>query len=475
MDENGHGHVGNDIEKGARKTAQAAKTAVQAGKAIAKAAAGDYVGAAKDALKSEGLRKFIIILVCLSLLMTILIFFAAPMAIYEGIKAYTDTIRERWLEAYYESNSNRLFAAIKATLSGAWDIISDFWDLATSGVTQNSSTSTDTDQMTSDDITVLGPQTSLIAVYTKKIDAVINKMTARSDMIQASINASANGSLYDTNTINGWIYNYLYCNRDYGKYAYLSDTRNVYYSGVSVTTAAQKMTKREAVKIIALYSAMYNQDMDLIKPYSLMKWLGYYSATSATPVSFLVGDAVYCGVTGWQGEFMPMYLMEEALVNEAGDYSRYMAPAADVLLVVASDPLASLSPLVQQVEDTKLVPYTAYGYKYTWRLMDDATYASYYPGKYTNAKAYLTYIPSWTMYPEEFYRGDLTYTSNIRSAYNNGQLKWHYVKDYCYYTDYYTETVYDYYISYSFNASISVRSSDTIAKLAGFYEKVKTP
>lgn len=471
--ENQSGSVSQDIEQGTRKAVEAGKTAAQAGKAIGKAAAGDVAGAIKDVASSEGLRKFVAVILCISVLFTILIFFAAPMAIYEGVKAYFDTLKERWLEEYYGANTGRALAALKATLSGAWDIIKDFWNMATAGLTKNDTQTEDTDKMTGDDITIMGPKNSLVSVYTKKLQACIDKIQARENQIESSIYASANGSIYDTGTINGWIYNNLYNARDYWTYANLADTRYVNYAGVTVTSGSQPMTMREAVKVVALYSAMYNCDVDLIKPYSLMKWLGYYTG-GGIPMNFTVGNAVTCSVRGWEGEFMPMYLVEEFIKN-GGDYKRYQCPAADILLIVSSDPLASLTP---HVEKTKIVRYeheTGYGYGPQYRLMSAATYRNW--SRY-QASAGANYGPNATSVPycryyselQPYYRGSLSYSSMI-NAYNAGTLDWYMVYDYYYYDKVKEIIEYDYTLSYTMNASVSLRSADTIAKLAGFYEK----
>lgn len=473
--ENNSGSVSSDLQQGAQKAVSAGRAAAQAGKVATKAASGNWVGAAKEAAQSEGLRRTIAVILCISLLFTILIFFAAPMAIYEGVKAYCDTLRERWLEEYYGANTGRALAALKATFSGAWDIIKDFWNTTISGITLNDDGVKDTDDMTSDDITVMGPSESLVNVYTKKLDACINKIGAREKMIENAIYASANGSTSDTGTINGWIYNYLYSLRDYWTYANLEDTRYVNYAGVTVTSGSQPMTRREAVKIIALYSAMYNCDVNLIQPYSLMKWLGYYDGSAATPMYFTVGDAVTCAVKGWRGDFMPMYLVEESIVNEDGDYSHYQCPAVDILLVVTSDPLASLVPHVEKTEYRRIEYEPRWDYGPQWRLMSADTYnswSSYYDSHSITYKNEARAVPnceySYQLY--NYYRGGLNYYGMI-DAYNSGALGWYVVYDYYTYLEPVEIIEFDYTLSYTLNASVSLRSADTIAKLAGFYEK----
>lgn len=469
MDENGNGHVGDDIEKGARAAQQVAKSAATAGKAIGKAAAGDVVGAATDVLKDEGFRRIIAVILISSFLLTFMIFFAAPMALYEGVKGYFDTIRERWLEDYYTSNGSRGIAALKATLSGAWDIIRDGWDAIVSGPPHNDSGRQDTDEMSPADIQVMGPRDALESVYEKKIDACVEKLDARADMILSAIRASVNAPATNPGTVNGWVYSNLFLARDYPSYAALPDTRNVTYRGVTLSEMAQPMSRRAAVRCIAIYSAMYNSTPEMIKPYALMKWLGYYNG-SAPDVSFVVGDAVYCSVKGWSGDFLPMYLLEEMQMNKKQDYSRYMCPAADVLLVVTSDPLAYLEPSVSKTEIPHIETRTGYGLQ--WRLMSNETYQSwpFYNVEITTEGNPGVYFPYCTDNYQrwQYYRGPLDY-EGMCAAYAAGELVWCQVYDW--YTYQITVIEYDYELTYSFNAGVTVRDPKTIYKLAGFYER----
>lgn len=471
MDEKDNSHIGTDIEKGMRSAASTARAISSAGKAVGKAAGGNMVGAAAEVLKNESLRKFLAVLLLMSFLLTFMIFVAAPMSLYEGIKGYCETIRDRWLADYYSSNQNRAIAALTATFTGAWDIVCDIWNAATSGLPQNDVGMPDKDVMTSDDIRVLGPREALSNVYQKKIDACVDKLNARAEMLMSAVQSSAAGPASDPNTINGWVYSNLFLGRDCPYYDSLSDTHNVTYAGVHANTSTQPLSRREAVRVMSVYSAMYNCNAELIQPYALMKWLGYYSG-GAPSVYFVVGDAVTCAVKGWNGDFMPMYLVEEQRENKDADYSGYQCAAADILLTVTSDSLFGLEPEVKKTEVRR--EELRSGYARQWRLMSADTFSTWPAYDPSCGLPYLEDMhspyPACTSDSERwmYYRGGLDFVG-MCEANAAGELMWCLVDDYCVYTE--TVIEYDYELSYSFNAGVSVRNAKAIYDLAGFYER----
>lgn len=471
MEEEKNGTVSSDLENGLRKANQVARNAKRIASAAAKAAGGNYIGAAKDALQSGAVRKSIAVLLIMAFLLTFITFFAAPLTLYEGVKSYGETVRERWLEAYYASDSNRALAALRATLSGSWDIISDIWGAVLRQVTKNDPVTQDADEMTADDIALFGSKESLRSVYVRKLDAVCGKLKARSEMIREAIEASASGSVNNAGTINGWVYQKLFCVRDYAQYGYLEDTRNVIYGGVQTSVSTQNLKQRDAVKLIGLYSAMYNCNPDLIRPYALIKWLGYYDGGAGTPASFSVGDAVSCSVAAWRGDFMPMYLMEEERNNPDQDYSANKCAAADILLYVSSSPLGTLTPMVQKEEIQTQTYELREGFAPQWRLMSPETYASW--GNYANGEMPASWPDTGSEYGRwTAYRGPLSY-EEMCTAYAAGELGWYVVMDYCTYWEPVVIIEYDYTLTYLFSASVSVRSTEAISRLAGFYEKTE--
>ena len=77
--------ISNDVSSAARAGVSAARTAISVGKAAGKAAAGDVAGAAIELAKDENIRKIILVIVCISFFLNVVIFFAVPLALYEGI------------------------------------------------------------------------------------------------------------------------------------------------------------------------------------------------------------------------------------------------------------------------------------------------------------------------------------------------------------------------------------------------------
>lgn len=440
--------MSNDITSAARAGASAARTAISVGKAAGKAAAGDVAGAAIELAKDENIRKIILVIVCISFFLNVVIFFAVPLALYEGIIGISQVIAEKWEEVKYSYNDGNFFSACSAIFNGSIDTlkeiggaIANIWNSVFASQTKNDEVDTDKDPLTDNDMKVLGDDSSSKEVYEKKITACINKFDARAGQIEKSITASASGSRTDTSTINGYIYQNLFL-LEKERLESLEDTGTVSYGGVEASISKIGLSKREAVNLIALYSTLYNTSDSNVKPYALLKWLGYYDNGEGEAISFTVGNAVSCSVPAWKGDFMPAYLVQESLDNPDGDYERYKAPATDVMLMVSSVDFDNMEPVIQKEE--RIIEEVQPGSGGYWKAMTE---------KQANRLG--------LMYE---YRDDMP--ARTPEMYQRNQY-WYWIVQ-----DEVVETVkYDYTLSYSFTCNISVRSTDAITKLAGLYEK----
>ena len=81
----------------ARKAAEAAKAAKSVkttAKAVGKAAAGDYVGAAKDVLKDENLRLIVFVAVILVIVLPIMMFSLVPNVLFLPVESAYNSVRD---------------------------------------------------------------------------------------------------------------------------------------------------------------------------------------------------------------------------------------------------------------------------------------------------------------------------------------------------------------------------------------------
>ena len=155
--------ISNDVSSAARAGVSAARTAISVGKAAGKAAAGDVAGAAIELAKDENIRKIILVIVCISFFLNVVIFFAVPLALYEGIIGISQVIAEKWEEVKYSYNDGNFFSACSAIFNGSIDTlkeiggaIANIWNSVFASQTKNDEVDTDKDPLTDNDMKVLG-------------------------------------------------------------------------------------------------------------------------------------------------------------------------------------------------------------------------------------------------------------------------------------------------------------------------------
>ena len=298
-------HIGGDIEQGAKKTAQAAVSTARSVKnvkrAAAKAAAGNYVGAALDVLRDENMRKLIVFIVLFSFFLTLIIFFIVPLTLFEGIVGAINTLKSKW-EAFWENFQVNLYSGtdgpfvrlLKATLGLTMDsdVERAFSDKSAG----------DQDQPNEGDLQLMGEQEPLIQTYARKIKAVQDKINARQKEVKQVIESSRGiqnvmAGRYESE------YAHLY---DDDPYSFIS------YAGTTISVSTRSVSANTAVKLITLYSTQVNSSVDNIKLSGLLRWLGYDNNSRKT-IDFRVANnpVVTESIEAWTGTFLPQYLIDE--------------------------------------------------------------------------------------------------------------------------------------------------------------------
>ena len=348
--------VGSDAIRAAqkRKTAEKIKKAASALKQTKKVKTAGSLLAVKNTKIIA-----IMLLIVFSILFLAVFLYAMPMAAYEILHTFAQNLKnawDEWLTIYYSGDYSRLGGFFNATFTSIKNSFSSLWDSLF-----QTKDETDTDDPDDHDLLLIGQEASNINVVQRKVDAVKDKIEARAKMIKDAICSacSANGQITQA------VYQQCYAVRDCFLYpsfdpntymvgdTFEDNVVEVVFGGVNCSVSSQPFRTKNAVDIIALYSAQHNISTEDIKPYSLMKWLGY-RAGNPEPAEFIVGGCVQLSVDGWTGEFKPQYLEDEEKYNPDYDYSGFEAPAIDLLLAVNSTPVSAMQPVVS------LVPFQHY-------------------------------------------------------------------------------------------------------------------
>lgn len=464
-------HIGGDIEQGAKKTAQAAVSTARSVKnvkrAAAKAAAGNYVGAALDVLRDENMRKLIVFIVLFSFFLTLIIFFIVPLTLFEGIVGAINTLKSKW-EAFWESFQVNLYSGtdgpfvrlLKATLGLTMDsdVERAFSDKSAG----------DQDQPNEGDLQLMGEQEPLIQTYARKIKAVQDKINARQKEVKQVIESSRGiqnvmAGRYESE------YAHLY---DDDPYSFIS------YAGTTISVSTRSVSANTAVKLITLYSTQVNSSVDNIKLSGLLRWLGYDNNSRKT-IDFRVANnpVVTESIEAWTGTFLPQYLIDEGSQrNELAKYQKdYGCSVADFLIKVNCPNLYSIPATVTEEVVIEWEPYTKYSYL-TWPVYFGAGSNPRY-----DANGYV--IGGWnpSLYPDYARIYALGHDEN---GYSDNQYWFMPTKvgssspfTFCYYRTFwrpytaYRQVEYHYYtVSYAVSASVSTRNIDQLVDMTGLWE-----
>lgn len=398
MDQQRQDNTASDLAKGAKIGVDAVKGAKNAAKVVAKAASGNYVGAAVDAVKnSKFLKTVLIVVLCVSFVITILL----PMAISEGISQLMEDIAEYWKENFYNGESTSNFInALHATVVTAKNIgqilkdsgVKSFFD----ALLGKKADDDDIDAVEDADFGIMSSKDDLATVYKRKLDACKNKFEKRVQEIQDIIrNDGQIGGVMQARFSSEYshMYDALNANideeNDYTKY-------EVLYGGTTVTFSSSTLPDRSAVEFICLHTMQAKDLPGSNKVSAFIKWLGYKGG-STRDLLFCLGDNsnITYNIKALKGGFKPQYLVDEAYSvhweNERGaltpgytkkseDYSAYECSPIDLLIQVNCPNLYTIQPTMSdsvtsepKVIDDKTKPIYSYvpaswNYDYTIKM-----------------------------------------------------------------------------------------------------------
>lgn len=329
--------------------AQAAKTTATAVKAAGRAAAGDFLGAAKDLLTDEQIRKAIIsIMVCISLLLTggLLIIGSAITGVITYLcNSWDEHWQENWLETSIESNGSALYRYTRGWMNTldqtAADVIvgmfTDEHEVDGSDATNKSIDGTTQVQQSDYETTILSvvqgeALSGTNGALMERIDLVKNRMMQRGNQIATYALAQ-----YSLEAI-GLSLAEIFINIFQNPILY----RGVASASVDVDMTCFKVSDIQALKILAAYSIQKDCAIQDIDMFDLMDYLGWYDVSvTRLESSELAWESIYQGKTevgvyqdigtvssgttiredvhglappfvpAWRGTFTPQWYLEE--------------------------------------------------------------------------------------------------------------------------------------------------------------------
>ena len=342
--------LGEGMRTGAKAAQQAAKTVKHTASAAGKAATGNLAGAAAELAKDETWRAIALLLAAVILFALFCAVVLFPMALHEAAA----TLAEEWKVEYYSGTEGRIISFLKATGTVIWNAIKG----------QSSGTG-DTDQATDEDLEIVDSEGALNIVYSRKIQAARDKVTARQKQVIDVINRDAAG---------GQISSIMYGRflSEYASEGYEQDIQYVpgtdqiqsavvnVYDGTQVVALNRTIKDVEALQLLCLHTAQKNGDLANIRLSGFMKWLGYNGSDNRQLI-FSLGDneGIQYSMKSWTGGFLPQYLEDEAAVQgKTEEYEKqYGAAITDMLIRVDCPDLYSVQ--AQETEELKYGAGTA--------------------------------------------------------------------------------------------------------------------
>ena len=335
---------------GAKVAKQAADTVKHTAAAAGKAASGNFAGAAVELAKDKTWRTIALFLAVAILFSLFCAVFLFPVALYEAVAK----LAEEWKVEYYSGTDGRFVSFLKATGTVIWNAIKG-----------HNSGDGDTDRATDSDLAIVESEADLDSVYSRKIQAAKDKITARQKQVIDVINRDAYGGQISSimygryisaYTANGFEHDIQYVP---GTNQIQSSVINV-YDGTQVVALNRTIKDIEALQLLCLHTAQKNGDLANIKLSGFMKWLGYNGADNRR-ICFPLGEneEIQYSMRSWTGGFLPQYLEDEAATQgKTEEYEKkYGAAITDMLIQVDCPNLYSIRP--QETEELKYGAGTA--------------------------------------------------------------------------------------------------------------------
>lgn len=357
--------VQRELTEGIRISTDAAKTVKSVQKAAARASTGNYVAAGAELLKSEDTRRIITILILAAFFMSVVIFFVAPLTLYETIAHAAKTFVDKWEQVkenfavgYYSGTNGRFVSFFKALIGV----------ISSPEVSEAiSDTSAGEEDLTEEgDLQLLGKKEALRNTYMRKIKACQDKINAREKEVLQQIK-DGKAALSGGPTIYS-----IMAQRFESEEAHTYDGNDyvrVQYDGTEIMGSTKSITLRQAVELLSLYSTQINSSIGNIKLSGLLKWLGYNAGSTRTIV-FPLGKTndITSSIEAWTGTFMPQYLIDEgASSGKLDDYTaKYGCSVADFMIFVDCPDLYTIhaSESEEMVTETRIFQeYVDYVYR----------------------------------------------------------------------------------------------------------------
>lgn len=292
-----------DEKNGAQSTSEelvnAGKTganAVSKGRRIAaaseKAAAGNIAGAAVEILKDEDFRHFLICAISVLLLITVMVMYIFPMAIYEGIQSVVAEAKEAYWSVYYSGEGGNV---IKAAWSFTTTLFSGLWNSLTNALTAY--TDGGSQFYTDIDGEIIGTADAPGDSVYIKLQATKEKYRIRRETIKEAIETQGHNAVY---------------NKAYADFCSQYEPDRDIFNGFiwDESGCTKEFSDLLGLKLIELYDIVNDNDFEQTRLSDYLQWLGYDNG-SPNVNNIQIFDTVV-PVKGWQGTYMPQYLVDEA-------------------------------------------------------------------------------------------------------------------------------------------------------------------
>lgn len=374
MDENKNPTLSDSADnarKGAVKVGStAARSAKTLTKAAAKAAAGNYAGAAIDVVKDpESMKVIVAIILVFAMFMVmicVLFLYALPTAMFEVITEFFARVKNGFLENLYSSEYGSVPASvIPAFLVSTKDALVDIAQSAWSSFKSifNSSSYKDSNSTyahESDTFSSAANEFQVTFVEEAQKETLWSKINATKSKLKYRMEA-AGDIIVDSGQIQDAVYRVWWNDDDY-----LSSTEETdygrevivcKYGGCTVNYFASSISDMNAARLLCIYTAMAEGSLQDMQLYDYLKWLGYapgYLFPNARRNSANVSQNGFSfTIPLWKGTCIPQYMYEQKEIEEhlygaaLTDYeATYGAAVADILMVIDVPSVSGIKPQV---------------------------------------------------------------------------------------------------------------------------------
>ena len=348
MAENNRGSA-EELSSGVKTGIKAAKSVKRMAAVAGNLATGNVVGAAANSKMMRALALFLVVNILFVLFVAIFYF---PMALYEVF----GSVIEQWKVDYYSGTSGRFVSFFKASAEFIPNLISAI---------KTAMTYDSTDEASESDAAITTSPGDLNIVYTRKIKAAKDKITARQQQIIDKIKADGTSGQIQGIMAGRFANEFGAAGVEFDV-QYVGDTDQIesakvyVYDGVAITATNRSLKDMEALQLLCLHTMQKGGDLANVKLSAFMRWLGYNGADNRN-LTFCLGeneDIVYT-MKSWTGGFIPQYLEDEAAeygrrqareeFNEAVKKAQETGSAVDWSTV--SDEDSSAQTMTEKYED----------------------------------------------------------------------------------------------------------------------------